>query len=155
MTNTTTTENTNTAVEVAIEKPVFRLATSRAIALELFVSLLDTREELGNTEFRKSVIAELMEQQSMTLASAAATYNIVKKYAIQTELVEDFGRTPAAPKAEKAPKAPKAEKVAEPKLVDVVRNKDGVAVAEGVTVADAEELIAKAFKGKKAKLVIA
>jgi len=146
--------NTNTAVEVAIEKkPVFRLATSRALALELFVSLLDTREELGNTEFRKSVIGELMEQQKfMTLASAAATYNIVKKYAVETELVEEFGRTPAAPKA---PKAPKAEKVSEPKLVNVVRNKDGVAVAEGVTVAEAEDIIAKAFKGKKAKLVIA
>jgi hypothetical protein len=149
MTTTNTITTTNTAVEVAIEKPVFRLATSRALALELFVSLLDSREDLGNTEFRKSVIAELIEQQNMTLASAAATYNIVKKYAVETKLVEEFGRTPAAPKA------PKAEKVAEPKLVNVVRNKDGVAVAEGVTVAEAEDIIAKAFKGKKAKLVIA
>jgi len=153
MTNTTTANtNTNTTSEATIEKPVFRLNTSRALALALFTSMLPQREALGNTEFRKGVIAELMEQQKMTLASAAATYNIVKKYAVETGVVEEFGRTPAAPNA---PKAPKAKKAKAPALVNVVRNKDGVAVAEGVTQAEAEEIIAKAVKGKKAKLVIA
>ena len=152
MTNTTTATNTNTTVEATVEKPVFRLNTSRAQALELFLSFLPQREELGNTAFRKAVVEGLMEAQNTTLASSAATYNIVKKYAISEGLCEDFGRTPAAPKAPKASKPKQAAKV---ETVNVARAKDGELVAEGVTVAEAEELIAKATKQKKAKLVIA
>jgi len=147
----------NTEATATETKPVFRAGTSRAVALELFTAKLPERSTLGNTEFRKAVIADMMEQQKMTLASAAATYNIVKKYAVAEELCEDFGRTPAEPKPAKAKKA-KAEEPKEeaaPATVNVVRKKDGVAVAEGVTVAEAEELIEKARKGKKAALQIA
>lgn len=144
-----TTNTANTEATATENKPVFREGTSRAVALELFTSMLPKRAELGNTEFRKAVIAEMMETQKMTLASAAATYNIVKKYAVAQELCEDFGRTPAAPKPAKAKKAAKQ------KTVNVVRKKDGQVEAEGVTVAEAEELIEKARKGKKAALQIA
>lgn len=144
-----TKQTTNTATEATVTeaKPVFREGTSRAVALELFTNLLPQRETLGNTEFRKAVIADMMEQQNMTLASAAATYNIIKKYAVANGIVEDFGRTPAAPKPAKAKKAPAT--------VNVVRKKDGKVVAEGVTKAEAEELIEKARKAKKATLEIA
>jgi hypothetical protein len=144
---------TATVVEV---KPVFRLNSSRSFALQLFTSKLPTRATLGNTEFRNTVLSTMQEEMNMTRASAAATYNIVKKYAVANELCEDFGRTPAEPKAAKAPKAPKAPK-AEPVVVtvNVARAKDGVFVAENVTQAEAEAIIAKATKQKKAKLVIA
>lgn len=157
MTNTTTatqntTANTNTAVEA---KPVFRLNTSRAFALDLFTAKLPKRAELGNTEFRNTVLTTMQEEMNMTRASAAATYNIVKKYAVAEGLCEDFGRTPAEPKPAKEPKAKKPKQAAKVETVNVARAKDGKFVAEGVTVAEAEELIAKATKQKKAKLVIA
>lgn len=151
MTNTTTvTQNTTTAVEA---KPVFRLNTSRAFALALFTANLAKRAELGNTEFRNTVLSTMQEEMNMTRASAAATYNIVKKYAVAEGICEDFGRTPAEPKPAKEPKAKKPKQA--PKTVNVARAKDGKFVAENVTVAEAEELIAKATKQKKAKLVIA
>lgn len=149
MSNVNTNTQANAQTEQA-EKPTFREGSSRALALELFTSMLPKRSELGNTEFRKSVIAGLQEQQNMSLASAAATYNVIKKYAVANDLCEDFGRTPAEPKpAKKAKKAKKAT------TVNVVRKKDGEVVAEGVTQAEAEELIEKARKAKKAALQIA
>jgi hypothetical protein len=147
---TTAIAATTTVVEV---KPVFRLSTSRAFALTLFTDTLSTRAIVGNTEFRNTVLSTMQEKMSMTRASAAATYNIVKKYAVANKMCEDFGRTPAEPKAAKAPKAPKAEPVVT--TVNVARAKDGVFVAENVTQAEAEAIIAKATKQKKAKLVIA
>jgi hypothetical protein len=152
-TATTAIAATTPAVEV---KPVFRLSTSRAFALKLFAAKLPTRAIVGNTEFRNTVLSTMQEELNMTRASAAATYNIVKKYAVANKMCEDFGRTPAEPKAAKAPKAPKAPK-AEPVVttVNVARAKDGVFVAENVTQAEAEAIIAKATKQKKAKLVIA
>jgi hypothetical protein len=157
MTNATVNAtNTNTATEATVEQPVFRPGTSRATALDIFTQMLPQRAELGNTEFRKGVIAKMMEEQGMTLASAAATYNIIKKYAVNNQIVDDFGRTPAEPKpAKAAKKAPKQEAKPEVKTVNVARAKDGKVVAEGVTEAEAQELIAKAVKQKKAKLVIA
>ncbi len=151
MTNATT-NNTATEATTTEAKPVFRAGTSRAVALDLFTAKLPQRAELGNTEFRKAVIADMMEQQNMTLASAAATYNIIKKFAVANEMVEDFGRTPAEPKPAK--KAPKQEAKQEEAKVNVARKKDGEVVAEGVTEAEANELIEKARKGKKAALQI-
>lgn len=158
MTNATVNAtNTNTATEATVEQPVFRLGTSRATALDIFTEMLPQRETLGNTEFRKGVIAKMMEDQNMTLASAAATYNIIKKYAVSNKIVDDFGRTPAEPKPAKnaAKKAPKQEPKQEVETVNVARAKDGEVVAKDVTEAEAQELIAKAVKQKKAKLVIA
>ena len=146
MSNVNTNTQANAQTEQA-EKPTFREGSSRALALELFTSMLPKRAEQGNTEFRKSVIAALQEQQNMSLASAAATYNVIKKYAVANDMCEDFGRTPAEPKPAK--KAKKAT------TVNVVRKKDGEVVAEGVTQAEAEELIEKARKAKKAALQIA
>jgi biotin carboxyl carrier protein len=143
------------ATVATVVKPVFRLSTSRAFALKLFTSMLAKRAELGNTEFRNTVLSTMQEELNMTRASAAATYNIVKKYAVANKMCEDFGRTPAEPKAAKAPKAPKAAKAPVVTTVNVARVKDGAFVAENVTVAEAEAIIAKATKQKKAKLVIA
>ncbi|MAI07982.1 MAG: hypothetical protein CMF61_03395 [Magnetococcales bacterium] len=154
MTNATT-NNTATEATATEAKPVFRAGTSRAVALDLFTAKLPQRAELGNTEFRKAVIADMMEQQNMTLASAAATYNIIKKYAVANEIVDDFGRTPAEPKpAKTAKKASKQEAKQEEAKVNVARKKDGEVVAEGVTEAEANALIEKARKGKKAALQI-
>jgi biotin carboxyl carrier protein len=138
-----------------VSKPVFRLSTSRAFALKLFAAKLPTRATVGNTEFRNTVLSTMQEELNMTRASAAATYNIVKKYAVANKMCENFGRTPAETKAAKAPKAPKAAKAPVVTTVNVARVKDGAFVAENVTVAEAEAIIAKATKQKKAKLVIA
>lgn len=145
MANTNTQAQANAQTEQA-EKPVFREGTSRAFALDLFTRLLPQRTEIGNTAFRDKVLSTMQEEQNMSRASAAATYNIVKKYAVEQELCEDFGRTPAQPKPKKAKKA---------KTVNVVRKKDGNVVAKNVTEAEAKDMIEKARKGKKAALAIA
>ena len=55
----------NTEATATETKPVFRAGTSRAVALELFTAKLPERSTLGNTEFRKAVIADMMEQQKI------------------------------------------------------------------------------------------
>ena len=183
-----------------------------------FVELLAQREQLGNKLFRKSVIADAMEQFGITLASAATHYNHAFKEARKTHahLLTGLGRpedkkggrkpkakpveTPAAetpatetPAAETpatetraaetpatetpaADAAPTQDTATEPEqtpaeqtpaerimeqlappaetLFTVVRVKDGVQVATGLTQAQADELIARAKTAKKAALRI-
>lgn len=122
----------------------FRNETRRAYAFALFASLLPQRATIGNTALRQQVINGVAKQFNMTVASAAATYNMVKKEAVAQGLCEDFGRDGS-----------KSTPTVSLKTVKLVRAKDKAVVAEGITVAEAEELIAKAVKQKKAKLEIA
>lgn len=163
-----------------------------------FIELLAQREQLGNKLFRKSVIADAMEQFGITLASAATHYNHAFKEARKTHahLLTGLGRpedkkggrkpkvkpvetpateTPAAetPAADAAPtqdtatlpEQPAGEQTAAERIVEqlappaetlftVVRVKDGVEVATGLTQQQAEELIARAKTAKKAALKI-
>jgi hypothetical protein len=66
----------------------------RAYADRKFIELLPQRGELGNTLFRKTVIADIMEQFGTTLASAATHYNHAFKEARKTvpQMIEGLGR---------------------------------------------------------------
>lgn len=158
---------TTVAVAADAAAVTFRNDTRRLRAYTLFTTGLPNRAALGNTAFRASIINALREEFKMTLASAAATYNVVKKLAVEQKLTEDFGRTPAAPKEPKAAKAPKEPKAAKPSAkavaaaeaategtVKVVRAKDGQEVAAGITLAEAQKMVDAAVKQKKAKLEI-
>lgn len=162
---------------------------------EKFVELnnLRNRGELTNTQFRKSVIADVMENFGITLASAATHYNHAFKTvkALNSELVSGLGRAEDK-KGGRKPKAKVAAVVQDTAtMADVLRssllgNDDemtgteeavettteaapeaaapvvitysvrkastGEVVAEGLTEEQANELIAKAAKAKKAKL---
>ena len=78
-----------------------------------FVELLNVRNrgELTNTAFRKSVMADVMEQFGITLASAATHYNHAFKTVkeLNAELVSGLGR----PEDKKGGRKPKAKLVAE------------------------------------------
>ena len=77
-----------------------------------FVELLTQREQLGNKLFRKSVIADAMEQFGITLASAATHYNHAFKEARRTHahLLTGLGR----PEDKKGGRKPKAKPVETP-----------------------------------------
>jgi len=74
-----------------------------------FVELnnLRNRGELTNTQFRKNVIADVMEQFGITLASAATHYNHAFKTVkeLNSELVSGLGR----PEDKKGGRKPKAK----------------------------------------------
>jgi hypothetical protein len=78
-----------------------------------FVELLNVRNrgELTNTQFRKNVMADVMEQFGITLASAATHYNHAFKTVkeLNAELVSGLGR----PEDKKGGRKPKAKLVAE------------------------------------------
>jgi len=172
----------------------------RPYANNKFVELnnLRNRGELTNTQFRKNVIADLMDQFSITLASAATHYNHAFKTvkALNAEIVSGLGRAedkkggrkrkvvavvvpmeiapvefidqqymeavaavsgaigPVEAVVDQVPNDSDAAPVAE-KTYTVTRAKDGVVVAEGLALSDAEALVAKAIAAKKAKLVYA
>lgn len=172
-----------------------------------FVELnnLRNRGELTNTAFRKSVMADVMDQFGITLASAATHYNHAFKTVkeLNSELVSGLGRA----EDKKGGRKPKAklvlttgdndvrsvefidqqyadcvaaaagaigpvetvdqvpngwdkvdtsvEDAPAAKTYTVTRVKDGVVVAEGLLLTDAEALVAKAVSAKKAKLAYA
>jgi hypothetical protein len=167
-----------------------------------FVELNERRRrgELSNTQFRKNVIADVMEQFGITLASAATHYNHAFKNLkeLNAELVSGLGRpedkkggrkpkAKAAPDsatvadvllsnilkaragnegdategetAEAAPETPAAQ-TEEPKAAapapevkySVRKAGDKTVVCGDLTLAEANALIEKAAKAKKAKL---
>lgn len=173
-----------------------------------FVELLNLRNrgELTNTQFRKNVMADVMENFGITLASAATHYNhaFITVKALNSELVSGLGRPEdkkggrkrkavlvteaikailgdVAPVefidqqfADTAPAAAVVQTLlsegikentsthtvtvnpeAAPQTYTVTRAKDGVVVATGLVLTDAEALCAKAVQAKKAKLVFA
>jgi hypothetical protein len=143
-----------------------------------FVELLPQRAELGNTEFRRAVMAYIQSEFGTSEASAATHYNHSFKLvrATNPELVEGLGRPEdkkggrkkkgqmALPLQEAEEAAPadtavnteqEAVAVAEPLLYTVVKAKDKTVVATGLTQEQADALIARATAQKKAKLEIA
>jgi hypothetical protein len=130
-----------------------------------FLELLPQRAALGNTEFRRAVMACIMEDFGCSLASAATHYNhsfkVVKTS--NPELVEGLGR-PEDKKGGRKKKEVQASEVApaavdeldpmpeEQLLFSVKKKGDGSVVAEGLTLEEARELCNKAKQAKKAAL---
>jgi hypothetical protein len=131
----------------------------RPAATAKFVELLPQRAEMGNTRFRKEVMFYLMEEFTITLASASTHYNYSFKQVRDAtpELVADLGRAEDKKGGRKPKvKAVDAEFVDAESIVQtgftVKRCKDGAVVAEALCFKDAKALIAKAIVAKKAKL---
>ena len=110
-----------------------------------FVALLPQRKELGNTEFRKSVMADVVIEFGITTASAATHYNhsLKMQRAADPKSVEDLGR----------PESKKGGRHAI-HTVDVIKVKTGEVIASGISKAKADELIIQAATKKKARLAI-
>jgi hypothetical protein len=89
----------------------------RPFANARFAALNPSRKAgtISNTEFRKSIIAECMEQFGITLAAAATHYNhAFKAYkAANPTEVEGLGRPPEKNNGGRKPKAPAAPPTAE------------------------------------------
>jgi len=85
---------------------------ARTLFVEMSPTRVSTRE--GNTAFRKNIIAKLMEEFDVTLASGATHYNEAFKYVKETqpELVVGLGR-PEDKKGGRKPKV-KTEAVVAP-----------------------------------------
>jgi hypothetical protein len=132
----------------------------RPAARAKFREMLPQRTELGNTGFRKSVMAYLCEEFGISIASASTAYNEAFKYVkgINPELVEGLGR----PEDKKGGRKAKVEGSAVTEFVDaetvaqtvfnVVKKSDNSVVAEGLSFEAARELVQKAAAQKKAKL---
>jgi hypothetical protein len=136
----------------------------------MFAQLLPTRVNTreGNTAFRKAVMAHIMENFGITVASAATHYNhsFIQAKANAPELVEGLGR----PEDKKGGRKPKVVLVPElcgpvqPAAVfedaegvvqtefTVRRKSDDSVVAEKLSFEAARELVGKAAAAKKAKL---
>ncbi len=115
----------------------------------------------ANTVFRKAVMSHLMENFTISLASAATHYNEAFKLVKEAtpELVSGLGRTDdkkggRKPKAKTEAPAAAAPVVETPKVVlyTVKKKKDGSVVAADLTQEAAEELVAKAKAAKKSAL---
>jgi hypothetical protein len=117
----------------------------REFCNQKFAEYLPKRAELGNTEFRKSVMADTILEFHITLASAATHYNHSLKAAraANPAAVADLGRDPSKKGGRKPIHT-----------VDVIKVKTGEIVATGLSKAAADELIALAALKKKAKLAI-
>src|ERR1700747_3249780 len=77
-----------------------------------FAELLPQRAEMGNTAFRKAVMAFIVEENSISIASAATHYTHSFKEVKKSnpELVEGLGR----PEDKKGGRKPKVAAVATP-----------------------------------------
>jgi hypothetical protein len=162
----------------------------RPAAIAKFRELAPSRVAgtLSNTQFRKNVMASIMEDFGITLASAATHYNhaFIDAKKSAPELVLGLGR-PEDKKGGRKKKvapvdmpasdstfalgipAPEATLVSEgvkentstqttevnpeaPALFSVRKKSDGTVVAEGLSLDDANALVAKAKQAKKAAL---
>lgn len=118
----------------------------REFAISAFASTLSQRAELGNVEFRRSVMAQTCAAfEGLSIASAATHYNHALKLAkVETpESVLGLGRA----EDKKGGRKPLH-------TVDVIKVKDGSVVATGLSTAKAEAMIAAASAARKAKLAI-
>ncbi len=129
----------------------------------------------ANTKFRKDVMSYLVAQFNITVASAATHYNEAFKFVKgqNPESVKGLGRAEdkkggrkkkvqadaAAPAAEagtqEAAPAEATVAAAAPavRLYTVKRAKDGTVVAENLTEEQATELVERAARAKKARLI--
>lgn len=110
-----------------------------------FQHYLPERKALGNTEFRKSVMADVILEFHITLASASTHYNhsLKQQRIVDPTSVADLGRDPS----KKGGRKPVH-------LFTVIKVKTGETVAEGLSKAAAEAMIDLASEKKKAKLAI-
>lgn len=117
----------------------------REFTNQTFARTLPQLGELGNTEFRREVMAQTIMAFGITEASAATHYNHALKQARAAipESVAGLGR----PEDKKGGRKPVH-------MVDVIKVKTGEVVAAGVSKAKADLMIAKAAEAKKAKLAI-
>lgn len=117
----------------------------REFTNQTFARTLPQLGELGNTEFRREVMAQTILAFGISEASAATHYNHALKQAraANPEAVAGLGRPEDKKGGRKAVHT-----------VDVIKVKTGEVVAAGVSKAKAELLIAKAAEAKKAKLAI-
>jgi 23S rRNA G2445 N2-methylase RlmL len=126
-----------------------------------FVELLPRRAELGNTRFRAEVIAFAMEDYSITLASAATHYNHAfkeaKKVPELAATLEGLGRAEdkkggRKPKVRPSVPTVEVEVDAEKTEFSVFVKSTGAIVAEALRFEEAQTLICRAARQKKAKL---
>lgn len=117
----------------------------REFTNQTFARTLPQLAELGNTEFRREVMAQTILAFNISEASAATHYNHALKLAraANPDAVAGLGR----PEDKKGGRKPVH-------TVDVIKVKTGEVVAAGVSKAKAELLIARAANAKKAKLAI-
>jgi len=114
----------------------------------------------GNIAFRSAVLEYAISTFNVNRTAAATHYNhaFKKVKAEAPELVVGLGRSDDKKGGRKlgGKNTPRDGSMVEQVELTytVVRAKDGAVVANGVTKTVAEELITKAAKGKKAKLVI-
>jgi hypothetical protein len=146
----------------------------RPFAIRAFMQTLPHRAELGNTEFRRSVMSTMQEAFGLTVLQSATHYNHAFKEArrIAPDQVDGLGRaenkkggrkrkqqqeeltpTQVEQAAEEAPQGPLYTVVQE-SVVTVVRAKDGEVVKANITPAEAALLIERAAAQKKARLVV-
>jgi hypothetical protein len=143
----------------------------RPAANNKFMEMLPQRAELGNTRFRKEILAWLELEFDCTRAAAATHYNFAFKQckAAHPELVVGLGRPEGKNNGGRKKKsavegaetttedggvvAEVIETAPAVKLFNVYKKKDNSLVLLGVTEAEADAAIEKAAKTKKAALV--
>lgn len=116
----------------------------REFAVASFAQHLPRLGEVGNTAFRKAVMGDIIQQFNTSVASAATHYNHALKLqrASAPATVAGLGR----PEDKKGGRKPIH-------TVTVVKAKTGEVVAENISRAKGEALIAAAAASKKAKLM--
>ena len=135
----------------------------RPAARAKFRELLPQRAELGNTGFRKAVMAFLCDQFGISIASAATAYNEAFKYvkSIDITLVDRLGRPQDKKGGRKRKQIVEATAatceltpdLGEQQTMFTVKKKiDGSVVSEGLSLQQARVLVEKAAAQKKAKL---
>lgn len=155
-------------------------AGKRAAAKAKFMELLPTRAEVGNTKFRANVRFFLKEEFSCTDNAASTHYNHAFQECKKTnpELLGPVsggaaGEVPALGRPEGKNNGGRKKKVVdattgteggddagttapveEVKTYNVIKVKDKSLVLLGVSLEEAEQAVAKAAAGKKAKLEI-
>lgn len=68
----------------------------RQFALSVFAADLADRAEIGNTEFRRNVVAQIVVAFDISIASASTHYNhaLIKTRETNPQAVEGLGRAP-------------------------------------------------------------
>ena len=69
-----------------------KTSTKRSQAITIFTNNVPSKEKLGDTKFRATVIGKIMKKSDVSHASAASLYNHAKKAAQTAGTVAAFGR---------------------------------------------------------------
>jgi hypothetical protein len=125
---------------------------------ELLAERNASKDKDRNKKFRRDVMAWAMQEFDITVASAATHYNHALKLAqaANPASVEGLGRPEdkkGGRKRKVAAEAGHEYTTVEPATFVVKKKKDNTVVAEGLTLAQAQELCAAAKLAKKATLI--